>query len=311
MSETPGIRKVSLMRCLLRIGNLIISLMVFLFDYSWFHLSRRFRGNLPCRCIVLYYHSIPKDYAKRFEEQMQLVLKLAVPMDLRNFNKCSGSKRFVAITFDDSMESFYNNAVPVLLRLNIPATVFAVADALGTRPGWGDQYYLPNERVMSAEQLQNLPDLISIGSHTLTHVSLVTVRSEMARGEIDGSRQRLENMLRRSVTLFSFPHGHFNDTLVQQCKEAGYERVFTTKPSCAHENTFVIGRVSADPWDWSIEFRLKMTGAYRWRTSARIALNRIIHFLSVGNQPLGGKPAFRKIGKKVKEDSVDVHAGVR
>lgn len=312
MSETPGIRKLSLMRCILRTSNLVVSLIVFLFDCSWFHLSRRFRRTLPCRGIVLYYHSVPKKYAERFEEQMQLVLKLAAPLDLRYLKSGSGNRRFVAITFDDSMESFYNNAVPVLLRLNIPATVFAVADALGTRPVWGDQYYLPGERVMSATQLQSLPDVISIGSHTLTHVSLVTLEPEVARVEITESRQRLENILQRSVTLFSFPHGHFNDVLVHQCREAGYERVFTTEPSWASADNFVVGRVSVDPWDWPIEFRLKMIGAYRWRMSVRTVLTRMFRCLSLGAQALGWKSGFRKVGgQPIEKRSVDVHGEVR
>jgi len=210
------------------------------------------------------------------------------------------------------MESFYNNAVPVLVQLRIPATVFAVADALGTRPGWGHHYYLPTDRVMSATQLQGLPDLISIGSHTLTHVSLVALEPEVARGEITASRQRLEDMLQRSVTLFSFPHGHFNDALVHQCREAGYERVFTTEPRCANENNFVIGRVSADPWDWPLEFRLKMMGAYRWRMSVRAALNRMFHYLSLGSQALGWKPGFGKMeSQNTEKDAVDVHAGLK
>jgi len=310
MSQTPGIVKVSLMRFILRISNLIISLMVCLFDCAWFQLSRSFRGNLPCRCIVLYYHSVPKEYTQRFEEQMRLVLRLAAPLDLRYLKNCAGNRRVVAITFDDSMESFYDNAVPVLMSLNLPATVFAVADALGTRPSWGDKYYLPNERVMSASQLRSLPDAISIGSHTLTHVSLVTVEPEMARMEIAESRQRLENILQRSVTLFSFPHGHFNDSLVHECREAGYERVFTTEPSCANANNFVIGRVSVDPWDWPLEFRLKMIGAYRWRMSARIALNWIFRCWSLVKPTLGRTLSVRKMdGQKVEKDSADVRAG--
>jgi len=312
MSETPGIRKLSLTRCVIRISNLSVSLVVCLFDSVWFHLSRHFRSNPPGRCVVLYYHSVPTKYAKRFEEQMKLVAKLATPLDLRYLKSCPKNGTFVAITFDDSMESFYTNAVPVLFGLNIPATVFAVADALGTRPSWGDRYYLPDERVMSALQLESLPDLISIGSHTLTHVSLVTVEPEIAQWEIAESRRRLESMLQRPVSLFSFPHGHFNEVLVQQCREVGYEHVFTTEPSDANENDFVMGRVAVDPWDWPLEFRLKMMGAYRWRMSARTALDRMLRFLSIGVQSLSSKLNFRKVeDKKVEEVSVDVHVEVR
>lgn len=282
MSETPGIRKPSVKRYLLRILNLGISSIVFFLDRIWFHLLRLLQRDSASRCTVLYYHSVPREYGKRFEEQMRLMLKLAVPLDLRDLKCDSRSKTFVAITFDDSLESFNNYAVPVLIELKIPATVFTVVDALGSQPGWGKGYYLPDERVMSTMHLERLPDLITIGSHTLTHVSLISTSPEMAREEIVGSRHRLENMLNRPVTLFSFPHGHLNDALVSQCREAGYERVFTTEPRCIGEDHFVIGRVSADPWDWRLEFRLKMMGAYRWRVWAGDMLKR-----TVGSLPFG------------------------
>src|SRR5207245_1160814 len=66
--------------------------------------------------------------------------------------------------------------------------------------------------------------------------------------------------------LFSFPHGSFNAKLVEWCREAGYERVFTILPTLAFSDPreFVTGRVSVEPTDWPLEFRLKLLGAYRW-----------------------------------------------
>jgi hypothetical protein len=36
---------------------------------------------------------------------------------------------------------------------------------------------------------------------------------------------------------------------------------------------FVLGRISVEPTDWALEFRLKLLGAYRWLPQA-IALKR-------------------------------------
>jgi len=68
------------------------------------------------------------------------------------------------------------------------------------------------------------------------------------------------------VTTFSFPYGAFNAQLVEWCRDAGYERVFTTLPVIASSEPeeFAVGRVSVEPTDWSLEFRLKVLGAYRW-----------------------------------------------
>jgi peptidoglycan/xylan/chitin deacetylase (PgdA/CDA1 family) len=100
----------------------------------------------------------------------------------------------------------------------------------------------------------------------VTHPLLTQVEESEARGEIQDSRTKLEAMLDRGVTQFSFPFGGFNEKLLQICREAGYERVYTTLPAFAFErgDEFVVGRVRVDPTDWPLEFRLKLAGAYRW-----------------------------------------------
>jgi hypothetical protein len=72
--------------------------------------------------------------------------------------------------------------------------------------------------------------------------------------------------LNQRITLFSFPYGEFNERLIQLCREAGYERVFTIlpKPAFADPQEFVTGRIAVNPTDWKLEFRLKILGAYQW-----------------------------------------------
>ncbi len=247
----------------MRIVKLGISIAYFAVKSAWRWIQRSRSGT----GVVLYYHSVPRQYAERFAQQMNLVAARAKAIPLDAIECLPDGTHSVAITFDDGLVSFAERAVPALERYNIPATVFAVADALGTTPPWGEHYYAPEERVMSEEQLLTLPASISVGSHTLSHPHLLEASEQAADLEIRGSRRKLEALLQRPVVTFSFPHGEFNDAVVSLCRDAGYERAFTTTPEllCDGQLKFVVGRVAADPWDWPLEFRLKILGAYCWQ----------------------------------------------
>jgi peptidoglycan/xylan/chitin deacetylase (PgdA/CDA1 family) len=61
------------------------------------------------------------------------------------------------------------------------------------------------------EDLRSLaPELITIGSHTLTHPILTTLAGEELETEIGGSRLMLEDKLQRPVELFAYPNGSQN-----------------------------------------------------------------------------------------------------
>ena len=122
-------------------------------------------------------------------------------------------------------------------------------------------------KVMSVKELQSLSnDLITVGSHTLSHPFLSRLTPEQAMYELSESRRVLETTLQKPIRLFCFPYGDCNAELLRLCQEAGYERVFTTLPQWALSDAaeFVTGRVRVDPSDWRIEFRLKLLGGYHW-----------------------------------------------
>ena len=93
-----------------------------------------------------------------------------------------------------------------------------------------------------------------------------SLSAAQARVELHASRQKLGTIFGRDITLFSFPYGATSERLVDLCREAGYQRVFTISPSLAlvDPQEFVSGRVVVDPTDWPLEFHLKLLGAYRW-----------------------------------------------
>lgn len=252
-----------------RIVKFLISLVVFAISAAADFL-RRLAGQKPRgACVVLYYHDIPANRRARFAWQMDALLRRATPLRADVRTPLPEGERCAVVTFDDGFASVVENALPELEQRGIPSTIFVVTDALGKQPGWMEsaQDSDASEKCMSVEQLQRLPaELVSIGSHTRTHPKLTRIAEADAKRELGESRTKLEGLLNRPVALFSFPFGAFSSELVHWCREAGYERVFTTLPFCAFRDSqeFVTGRVRVDPTDWPWEFELKLRGAYRW-----------------------------------------------
>jgi peptidoglycan/xylan/chitin deacetylase (PgdA/CDA1 family) len=243
--------------------KLLISLGFFGISYAR-DLIRRLSGTpVPGRCVVLYYHSVHPEQKERFARQMDILVRQAQPIPAGNMAPLSGGRRCVAVTFDDAFESVLRNALPELEKRRIPATIFVIAGVMGRTTGW-EGY---PERTMTLDELKKLPsDLVTIGSHTMTHPALPLISEQEAKNELTESRAKLEALLHKRINLFSFPFGAFEEKMVGWCREAGYERIFTTLPHLAFSNPqeFVTGRVSVEPDDWLLEFRLKLFGAYRW-----------------------------------------------
>ena len=247
----------------MRLVKLLISGAVFLVS-SGVDAFRKLAG-MPRdgECIILYYHAIAPEHRARFARQLDHLLRYARPVRIDSTTPLERGARYAAVTFDDGYESVAAQALPELKSRGIPATVFVASDLTGKKPGWPGY----PERCMSFDQLRALPvDLITMGSHTKTHPFLPDINEQEARQELAGSKVKLEQMIGRPVTLFSFPYGGFNDRLVGWCREAGYARVFTTLPRITRlePEEFISGRFVAEPTDWAIEFHLKLIGAYRW-----------------------------------------------
>lgn len=216
--------------------------------------------------VVLYYHSILPQQRARFGDQMDTLLRYAVPVGADAKPDRSVGGRYVAVTFDDAFASLMDNALPELQNRHVPCTIFAVSETLGKAANWEDIGETHgNEKIMTFDQVRRVsPALVGFGAHTMTHPVLTTLDEQAARREIVESRSRLQELVGREISLFSFPYGAFDNRLICLCREAGYQRVFTTIPAPVRGHEFVVGRTPVEPTDSKLEFRLKLFGAYRW-----------------------------------------------
>lgn len=117
--------------------------------------------------------------------------------------------RAVAITFDDGCASAVRTAAPGLAERGMAATFYCVAGHLGGWNDWPTQpASAPRLALANADELRELAQLgFEIGAHGYDHVPLGEAGAEVARREIERSKQVLEEVTSRTVRSFAYPYG--------------------------------------------------------------------------------------------------------
>ncbi len=195
---------------------------------------------------VLMYHKISPDPKSggfgtrvtpaRFNLQMQYLAKngyhtvqLTELADFIKEDKTLPPKSIV-ITCDDGYLDNYKYAFPILKKYGFTATVFVVADYIGKTNDFDVEKGLqPVNQLLGWNEIDQMSDYgITIGAHTLSHVSLTDVTLPEARYEIENCKLVLEKHLGTSVEAFAYPYGHYNGQLEETVKESGYTIAVTT-----------------------------------------------------------------------------------
>lgn len=271
---------------MLRIFKLIVSIGYYSFRClsTWFKLLVGIKKQGTC--IVIYFHSVKSEQRSKFARQMDDLIRLATPVRSDIVEPLQCGVHHVAVTFDDGLMNVVENALPELIHRNIPATIFIPSKFLGKPAIWDieQENQDSQEFCMTSDQLKRLPsNLVSIGSHTLTHARLTIIDDQKVFKELYDSRKELEGITSKDVTLLSFPYGEHNRNILRLALKAGYKRVFTIIPSFTFSKPgeYVSGRIRTDPEDWRIEFCLKLLGAYCWLPFAYAFKRKIKRYFKI------------------------------
>jgi peptidoglycan/xylan/chitin deacetylase (PgdA/CDA1 family) len=100
---------------------------------------------------------------------------------------------------------------------------------------------------LSWDQLRQMDEnLITVGSHTLTHPILPTLADDILQHEIADSRSMLEQALDRSIDFFSYPNGA-NDARVVNAVRKHYRAALTTRKAFAKPDNdlYTLPRIAA------------------------------------------------------------------
>jgi peptidoglycan/xylan/chitin deacetylase (PgdA/CDA1 family) len=112
----------------------------------------------------------------------------------------------------------------------------------------------PTSRVaVDAEQFSRLADhpLITLGSHTLDHVSLTDLPAERQHAQISAGHRKIEELSGSRVTRFSYPYGRFDDSSLAAVRELGVDVACNSvpMPAIASDDPHALPRVQAIEMD--------------------------------------------------------------
>lgn len=114
----------------------------------------------------------------------------------------------------------------------------------------------PEYRALTTDELRALVEgeLVGVGAHTLTHPVLATLPPEVQQKEIEEGRQRLEHILQRPVTSFSYPYGGQTDytpETVAIVRNAGFTCACSNFPGLVTKGSdpFQLPRHIVRDWD--------------------------------------------------------------
>jgi peptidoglycan/xylan/chitin deacetylase (PgdA/CDA1 family) len=144
------------------------------------------------------------------------------------------------ITFDDAHVSQIRYALPILEETATTAIFFAPTAWVGTC-----------SRTASWTDLRELLRLgHEVGSHSHSHALLTRCSSAALNRELTTSKAMLEDGLGRVIDSISMPGGRYNERVLRACADAGYRRIYTSRPqwdvslsSSRQSGAMVLGRL--------------------------------------------------------------------
>jgi peptidoglycan/xylan/chitin deacetylase (PgdA/CDA1 family) len=236
--------------------------------------------------LVLCYHAVSDGWEHQlsvgpgaFERQLRM-LRLrglrGIPADA-----ALNGTRGLHVTFDDAFRSVAN-ALPVLERLGVPATVFACAGyadegrPLDVPELAAEANAHPDElATMGWDELRALTERgVEIGSHTVNHPHLPQLSEAQIRTELADSRSQLEDELGRPCRFLAYPYGEHDSRVRAAARSAGYAGAFALASTAAEpRDDFALPRVDLYRKDSRISTILKTSPLRRPAMAVRRALN--------------------------------------
>jgi peptidoglycan/xylan/chitin deacetylase (PgdA/CDA1 family) len=209
------------------------------------------------RPLVVCYHNVLDAWAhqlavtpRAFERQLAALVRRGFH-PIRAAEVLRRPRRGLHVTFDDAYRGVLN-AVPVLERLGLHATVFvstSFADEGGRPldvPELADDVarHPDHLRTLTWDELRGLVERgVEIGSHTVGHPHLPGLADAELTRELTESRRRVEDELGRPCPFLAYPYGEHDARVQAAVGRAGYEAAFALWPGSSPTNRFALPRV--------------------------------------------------------------------
>jgi peptidoglycan/xylan/chitin deacetylase (PgdA/CDA1 family) len=173
---------------------------------------------------------------------------------------------YLHLSFDDGLKNNFTNALPILLKHEVPALFFVPSALMGASWEMAERYCLHTthyngviEPASWADLQQAVASGYEIGSHSKHHAKLSAIsgNAKLLSDEVAGSKQQIEDQLGVACNYIAWPYGTAADIDQQgfeAIRQAGYQAAFancrsTIKPGVT--DVFNIPRHHFESqWPW-------------------------------------------------------------
>lgn len=181
--------------------------------------------------------------------------------------------RAVALTFDDGFADNCLQALPLLEKYRMKATLYLVVDRHDRdwsvdKKAHHDSGELQSEPKLTDEQVRLMlaSGLVELGSHTVTHPNFLRLGNGEREAELRDSKRELESRFGVAVNAFAYPFGLFRDEDPGLVRAAGYTSAVTTEAGIETDlakRLFTLRRVKVSGKDNLLAFAMRMRGGRR------------------------------------------------
>ena len=168
------------------------------------------------------------------------------------------TKLKVAITFDDGYKDSLLTVAPIMVKYQIPFTVFVTTSFIQN----GDVGFMaPSDLI----ELSKIPG-VTIGSHGVTHRPLTILDDKSLKTELVLSKEYIENLIGKEVTSISYPKGAVDRRVRDAVENSGYRCGLTSYAGISNSarDPYLISRTSILSADSRRVFRQKCHGVWDW-----------------------------------------------
>lgn len=185
---------------------------------------------------------------------------------LERIQEGTAGRNLVAVTFDDGYLDNLENALPILEKYQVPATIY-VTSAFAAQSASHPRYRSDPKRLhLNWSEISKLArhPLITIGSHTVTHPMLSELGAEASALEIRDSKLAIEEHTGMDVLDFCYPSGNYTERELDLVMQAGYRSAVTVKPGIndGKANLFALRRTEVTDRDTVTVLAQKLDGAF-------------------------------------------------
>ena len=178
----------------------------------------------PDSIISVSLHDIAGEEHDNITTPIEVFHKFCEDVSHKGFSLCSmrdylaldtkDRKRHIVCTFDDGYVGLLLNAMPIMKQYGFTATVFVCTDYIGQPNDWN--YKDKKKRLhMSFEELTELQKHgWEIGSHGVTHRSLLRLNDEEIIYELSESKRILEGKYGPIIS-YAYPYGDYSNYIME------------------------------------------------------------------------------------------------